>query len=132
VCGGEDVDVLPQGLRKASLLQPVDVVATLVGPRHTHAVKALIVREGLQHLSVQGIHVVCGDGPFPGPAKEVSELGVVSLPHLLVEDNDVSEALPDQLAKGGSRSLRRLPERLGLDGGELVKVSYEDDDRENC
>jgi hypothetical protein len=39
VCGGEDVDVLPQGLRKASLLKPVDVVATLVGPRHTHAVE---------------------------------------------------------------------------------------------
>jgi hypothetical protein len=49
------------------------------------------------------------------------------LPHLLVEDNDVGKALPDQLSKGGSRIPRCLcfPERFGLDRCD------EDDDEES-
>lgn len=89
------------------------------------------MREGLQHLGVEGIHVVRGDGPCPGPEKEVAELRIVSLPHLLVEDDDIGEAVPDQLSKGDSRTFRCLPERLGLDGRELVEVSHKNDDGES-
>ena len=57
------------------------------------------MREGVHHLGVEGVYR--GDGPSPGPAKEVAELRILSLPHLFVEDDDVGEAVPDQLSKGG-------------------------------
>ena len=57
------------------------------------------------------------------------------LPHLFVQYDDVSEPVPDQLSKGGTRILRRLPQRLGLDRSKLVKVTHENDNGEstqNC
>ena len=131
VCGREDVDVLAASLGKASHLKAVYVMATFVGPCHTHAVKAVVLWERLNHSGVQGVHVGVGDCPGPGPAKEVSEVRVIVLPHLLIQYDDVGEAVPDQLSKGGTRILRRLPERLGLDGSELVEVSHEDDNGES-
>ena len=73
VCAGEDVDVLHEVLCKASPLKPVNVVATLISPRHTHAIEPFVVREGFYHLGVEGVHVVRSDGPCPGPAKKVTE-----------------------------------------------------------
>jgi hypothetical protein len=67
-------------------------MATLIGPRHTHVVRA---REGLHHEDVQGVHVGLTDGPFPGAAKEGAELRVACLPHLLVEDDNVGKAVLD-------------------------------------
>jgi hypothetical protein len=44
--------------------------------------------------------------------------------HQFVKPNtDVGETVPDQMSEGDSRILWRLPERLGLDGSELVEVS---------
>ena len=65
-------------------------------------VKAFVAREALQHLGVQGVHVGRSDGPFPGLAKEGAKLWVVRLSHLLIEGDNVGEAVPDQLSKGGS------------------------------
>jgi len=75
-------------------------MATLIGPRHTHVVKAFVVREGLHHVGVQGVHVGLSDGPFPGAAKEGAELRVGCLPHLLVEDDDVCQISCPRAARG--------------------------------
>lgn len=123
-----DVDILSTGLGEASHLEAIHQVPAFVGPRNANAVDAVARRGRGSDLSVQEVDILGRDRAGPGAAEEALEGAVVVLPHLLVQDDDVGEAIPDGLPEHGARRLRRLPQRLGADGGELVEVPHEHDD----